>query len=121
MKIASVFGQLLLSVSEKLKRLASLLGTMGTGEDDTLPAVTTKVDSPVLIWDVVDGPYHRDEFDDDELIDIGVDDNLEYFLVVKLQEDGAVGIVNFWVETADDAYDIVEHFKTNIEPLEITT
>jgi len=120
MKIASVFGLLLLSVSEKLRRLAKRLGTMGSGEADTLPVLTTRVDNPVLIWDVVDGPYHRDEFDEDELLSVGVDDNLEYFLVVKLQEDGAVGIVNFWVETADEAYDMIEYFKTNIEPLEIT-
>jgi hypothetical protein len=120
MKIASVFGLLLLSVSERLKRLANRLGTMGSGEVDTPLVGTTKVDNPVLIWDVVDGPYHRDEFDDDELLSVGIDDNLEYFLVVKLQENGAVGIVNFWVETAEEAYDIVEHFKTNIEPLEIT-
>jgi len=93
---------------------------MGSGEADTLPVLTTRVDNPVLIWDVVDGPYHRDEFDEDELLSVGVDDNLEYFLVVKLQEDGAVGIVNFWVETADEAYDMIEYFKTNIEPLEIT-
>lgn len=120
MKIASVFGQLLLSVSEKLKRLASRLGTMGSGEDDTLPAATTRVDSPVLIWDVVDGPYHRDEFDEDELLSAGVVDNLEYFLVVKLQEDGKVGTVNFWVETEEEAYEIIKHFQDNIEPLEIT-
>jgi hypothetical protein len=118
MKIASVFGRLLLSVSERLKRLASRLGVTDTGRDSTLTDTTR--DNLVLIWDVVDGPYHREEFDDDELLSIGIDDNLEYFLVVKLQEDGAVGIVNFWVETAEEAYDIVEHFKTNIEPLEIT-
>ena len=92
---------------------------MDTGKDST-PTDTTKVDNPVLIWDVVDGPYHRDEFDEDELLSVNVDDNLEYFLVVKLQEDGAVGIVNFWVETSDEAYDMIEYFKTNIEPLEIT-
>ena len=120
MRIAHVFGRLLLNVSERLKRLAKRLGTTGSGEVDTPLVDTIKVDNPVLIWDVVDGPYHREEFDEDELLSVGVDDNLEYFLVVKLQEDGAVGIVNFWVETADEAYDMIEYFKTNIEPLEIT-
>jgi hypothetical protein len=137
MKIVSVFGRLLLSVSERLRRLASRLGVTDTGRDSTLIGTTRGKDpvligkrtfslvtgvykDPVLIWDVLEGPYHRDEFDDDELLSVGIDDNLEYFLVVKLQEDGAVGIVNFWVETAEEAYDIVEHFKTNIEPLEIT-
>lgn len=79
---------------------------------------TTKVDK-ILIWDVIDGPYHREEFDEEELIDIGVDDSLEYFIVVKLQEGDSVGTVNFWLETDEEAYEIVEHFKYNIEPLEI--
>ena len=120
MKIASVFGQLLLSVSEKLKSLAGQLGVTGTGRVCT-PTDTIKVDSPVLIWDVVDGPYHRDQFDEDELIDVGVDDNLECFLVVKVQEGGRVGVANFWVETEEEAYDMIDHFKTNIEPLEVMT
>lgn len=72
-----------------------------------------------FIWDVIDGPYHRDDFDEDELIDIGVDDNLEYFIVVKLQDGDFVGIVNFWLETDEEAYEIVRHFQNNIEPLEV--
>ena len=118
MKIASVFGRLLLSVRERLKRLANQLGTMDTGEEDTATQSTTK--DRVLIWDVIDGPYHRDEFDEDELISIGVDDNLEYFIVVKLQEGDSVGIVNFWLETDEEAYEIVRHFQNNIEPLEVS-
>lgn len=88
-----------------------------TGKDNTTTD-TTKVDK-ILIWDVIDGPYHREEFDEDELIDIGVDDSLEYFIVVKLQEGDSVGTVNFWLETYEEALDIVEHFQNNIEPLEV--
>jgi hypothetical protein len=137
MKIASVFGRLLLSVSERLKRLASRLGVTDTGRDSTLIFTTRGKDpvligkrtfglvtgvykDPVLIWDVLEGPFYRGDYEEDELFYADAPHDLDYFLVVKLQEDGKVGIVNFWVETAEEAYDIVEHFKTNIEPLEIT-
>lgn len=116
MKIASAFGQLLLSVSERLKNFANRLGATDTGQESTTETLSDKV----LIWDVIDGPYHREVFDEDELSDIGVDDNYDYFLVVKLQDGGSVGTVNFWVETVEEAYDIVEHFKHNIEPLEVS-
>ena len=116
MKIISVFGRLLLSVSERLKRLANQLGATDTGKGSTL---TDTTEGKVLIWDVIDGPYHRDDFDEDELIAIGVDDNLEYFIVVKLQDGDSVGIVNFWLETDEEAYEIVRHFQNNIEPLEV--
>lgn len=116
MKIANAFGQLLLSVSESLKNFANRLGVTVTGQEDTIG--TTH--SPTLIWDVIDGPYSRDEFDEEELEALGIDDNLNYFLVVKLQENGAVGTVNFWVQDAEDAYDIIEHFSSSIEPLELS-
>lgn len=119
MKTVSVFGRLLLSVSERLKSLAELLGRMATGEGGTQGQPTTK-GKETLIWEVIEGPYHREAFDEDELLSIGVDDNLGCFLVVKLQEDGEVGVVNFWVETEEEAYEIVKHFKYNIEPLEVS-
>jgi hypothetical protein len=96
----------------RLKNFASRLGVTDAGQEGT-------TEGKVLIWDVIDGPYHRDEFDEDELIAIGVDDNLEYFIVVKLQDGDSVGIVNFWLETDEEAYEIVRHFQNNIEPLEV--
>jgi len=84
--------------------------------EDKLPAKDIKT----LIWDVVEGPYGREEFDEEELISAGIDDSLECYLVVKLQEDGSIGFVNFWLTTTEEAYDIIDYFKTNIEPLEIT-
>ena len=115
MKIANAFGRLLLSVNERLKNFANRLGVTDTGQESTTETLSDKV----LIWDVIDGPYHRDNFDDDELIEVVVDDNLNYFLVVKLQDGNYVGTVNFWVETVEEAHDIMEHFKHNIEPLEV--
>ena len=116
MSIRNAFGRLLLSVSEKLKRLAETLGVTDTGLEDT----TETSPNPTLIWDVIDGPHNRDEFDEEELEAIGIDDSLTCFLVVKLQENGAVGTVNFWVQDVEEAYDIIEYFKNNIEPLELS-
>jgi len=116
MSIQSVFGQLLLSASEKLRNLAERLGTRVTGQGSTIGALS----SGVLIWDVIDGPYLREEFDEDILYEDGIPEYLNAMLVVKIEEDGKVGNVNFWYETEEEAMMVKQHFKSNIEPLEVT-
>jgi hypothetical protein len=116
MSIQSVFGQLLLSVSERLRNLAARLGTKVTGQGYT----TGGISSRVLIWDVIDGPYLREEFDEDILYEDGIPEDLNAMLVVKLEEDGKVGTVNFWYETEEEAMMVKQYFKSNIEPLEVT-
>jgi hypothetical protein len=116
MSIQSVFGQLLLSVSERLRNLAARLGTKVTGQGYT----TGGISSRVLIWDVIDGPYSREEFDEDVLYEDGIPEDLNAMLVVKLEEDGKVGTVNFWYETEEEAMMVKQYFKSNIEPLEVT-
>lgn len=116
MSIQSVFGQLLLSVSERLRNLAARLGTKVTGQGSTIGALS----SGVLIWDVIDGPYLREEFDEDVLYEDGIPEDLNAMLVVKLEEDGKVGTVNFWYETEEEAMMVKQYFKSNIEPLEVT-
>jgi hypothetical protein len=61
------------------------------------------ISSRVLIWDVIDGPYSREEFDEDILYEDGIPEDLNAMLVVKLEEDGKVGTVNFWYETEEEA------------------
>jgi hypothetical protein len=116
MSIQSVFGQLLLSASERLRNLAARLGTKVTGQGYT----TGSIGSRVLIWDVIDGPYSREEFDEDILYEDGIPEDLNAMLVVKLEEDGKVGTVNFWYETEEEAMMVKQYFKSNIEPLEVT-
>jgi hypothetical protein len=116
MSIQSVFGQLLLSASERLRNLAARLGTKVTGQGYT----TGGISSRVLIWDVIDGPYSREEFDEDILYEDGIPEDLNAMLVVKLEEDGKVGTVNFWYETEEEAMMVKQYFKSNIEPLEVT-
>lgn len=116
MSIQSIFGQLLLSVSERLRNLAARLGTKVTGQGYT----TGGIGSRVLIWDVIDGPYSREEFDEDILYEEGIPEDLNAMLVVKLEEGGKVGTVNFWYETEEEAMMVKQYFKSNIEPLEVT-
>jgi hypothetical protein len=116
MSIQSVFGQLLLSASERLRNLAARLGTKVTGQGYT----TGGIGNRVFIWDVIDGPYLREEFDEDILYEDGIPEDLNAMLVVKLEEDGKVGTVNFWYETEEEAMMVKQYFKSNIEPLEVT-
>lgn len=116
MSIQITFGQLLLSVSERLRNLAARLGVTVTGQEYTTGSLSNRV----LIWDVVDGPYSREEFDEDTLYEEGIPEDLNAMLVVKLEEDGKVGTVNFWYETEEEAMQVKQYFKSNIEPLEVT-
>lgn len=111
-KTKTAFGQLLLNVSEKLRTLSEKFGTGVTG------LVSTKK-SRVLIWDIIDGPYHRSEFQQSFLDENGIDEDSQYMLVVKLEEDGKIGQVNFWYETEEEVLAVKEYFLYNIEPLEV--
>lgn len=87
---------------------------MDTGLEDT-----TKTASRVLIWDVIDGPFFRDEFDEDFLFEEGIEEDRELMIVVKLEEDGKIGRVNLWLRTEEEVDSIVQHFKNSITPLEL--
>lgn len=69
---------------------------------------------------MVDGPYLREEFNEDILYEEGIPEDLNAMLVVKLEEGGKVGTVNFWYETEEEAMMVKQYFKDNIEPLEVT-
>jgi len=74
----------------------------------------------VLIWGVVDGPYLRDDFPEEELWEMGIPPDADAMLVCKIEENGQVFQVNYWYETMDEAYEVKKYFDTNMEPLEIT-
>ena len=110
-KMQNVFGLLLLRSGERLKRLGERLGTKDTGK------VPTK--TPLKIWGIMEGPFHRDDFPEDELDDLGISDDVEWMIVAKIEEDGKIGTVNFWYETFEEVDALVGYFKFNIEPLEV--
>lgn len=73
-----------------------------------------------LIWGVIDGPYLREDFPEEELWDMQIPIGAEAMLVCKVEEDGSVFLANYWYESLDEAYGIKKYFDVNIEPLEIT-
>lgn len=110
MKILDAFGQLLINVGEKLKRSHNETGTKVTGQGFTT--------GKTLIWGVIEGPIHVSEFDED-VYDY-IDDECQWMIICKVEEDGKLGLVNFWYPTEDAALAIKKYFSVHIEPLEIT-
>lgn len=66
------------------------------------------------IWGVVAGPFHKDEIDAD------LPDDVEYMLVCKVEVDGELTVHEYFFENFEDAHQIVEHFRTRIEPIEVS-
>jgi len=116
MKMLAVFGQLLRNVKEKLKKQDDNLGTMATGKVNQTPETTN---SKTLIWGVMDGPYHVDDFPEEDLDYMGIEYGYEWMIVCKIEENGAIGLANFWYQTLDEALSVKYYFDSNIEPLEL--
>lgn len=76
--------------------------------------------SKVLVWEVLEGPYLREDFDEDDLHLQGIPIGLDAMLVVMVEEHGVMDTVNFWYETEEDALEVVKYFKVFIGPLEVT-
>jgi hypothetical protein len=117
-KIVNAFGRLWRSVSSKPKNSVDQSGKMPTGKEK-LTGVSTE-ESKTLIWGVVEGPFAIEDFPEEELIDMGIDPDQEaWMLVCKIEEDGKIGLANFWYPTLDEANAVKWYFDSNIEPLEV--
>lgn len=68
----------------------------------------------VTIYRVNEGPIHRDSIPDDE----GLPDGLDWLLEVKCRMDDNTSIVDIplWFAEFNEAYEIVNHFHTDVEP-----
>lgn len=70
------------------------------------------------IWGVVDGPFNREDFPEEELQGMDIPENAQAMVVAKVEDaDGKIGTINLWVGSFNEAYEICKHFDTNIEPL----
>lgn len=98
-----------------LSVIREVLLKMTTKKLYTEPTTNKKV----LVWEVLEGPYLRDEFDEDDLHEGGIPIGLDAMLVVMVEEDGVIATVNFWYDTEEDALEVVKYFKVNIGPLEV--
>lgn len=76
--------------------------------DDYVEPITVKV------WNITNGPYHRDEVDDPDIPDC-----VEYMLVCLIEIDGETLHKEYWFSSLEDATVWVDHFRTKIEPLEV--
>lgn len=115
MKMLAVFGQLLRNAKGKLKSQDDNSGTKAIGQEST-----TKTQKPkTLIWGVMDGPYNIEDFPEEDIEYMGIEDGYEWMLVCKIEEDGKIGLANFWYKTLDEALQIKYYFDSNIEPLEL--
>lgn len=68
----------------------------------------------VKVWNVISGPYSREEVDDPNL-----PEELGYMLVCLIEVDGELTHKEYWFSTFEDASVWIDHFKTKIEPLEV--
>lgn len=116
MKMLLEFGQLLLSAVWRLKRKEENSGETVIGQEST-----TKPESKTLIWGVMDGPYSREDFPEEELVFMDIEEGYEWMLVCKIEERGKVGLANFWYSTLDEALSVKYYFDSNIEPLEVSS
>ena len=72
----------------------------------------------IKIWGVIDGPFNREDFPEQELDGMDIPENAMAMIVVKVEDvDGKIGQVNLWVGSFNEAYEICKHFDNNIEPL----
>jgi hypothetical protein len=67
----------------------------------------------------MDGPYNIEDFPEDDLEYMGIEEGYEWMLVCKIEENGAIGLANFWYQTLDEALSVKYYFDSNIEPLEL--
>lgn len=70
----------------------------------------------VTIHRVIEGPFTQDDLQDEWT---GPED-ADCYLVVLLEVDGATEEVEWYFFTMDEAYEMVKHFKSSIEPIVIT-
>lgn len=117
MKMLQGFGRLLLSVIGKPKKKEESSGTTDTG----LVSATEAIDKGTLIWGVMDGPYSLEDFPEEDLDYMDIEDGYEWMLVCKIEEGGKIGLANFWYPSLDEALSVKYYFDTNIEPLEVSS
>ena len=67
------------------------------------------------VWDILTGPISTEDLPDLE----EVPENMNFFLVGRIETNGKMEDTNLWFESLDQAYKVQKYFKGNIGPLEI--
>ena len=69
------------------------------------------------IWCILEGPISVDDMPEDEIPETATDTSV--FMVLKVADNSHVFDAEFWFDHMDDAYAIVKHFQTSIEPINL--
>lgn len=109
MKIVTVFGRLLLTSGSFIRN--NLL----TLTDKVMRQVQLEETTPVKIWGVLDGPYSRDDLPWAD----SLPEDYHTMLEVKIEIDGEISDKSLWYSSFDEAYEVVNYFYNNVEPLEL--
>ena len=118
MSVLNVFGRLLSSVCKSLSLLLQRPTKLATQK--AMRLANSGQNEVVLIWEVLEGPFSREDFDEYELLSEGLPNHLNFMLVVLIEDSGVVDKADFWYETEEEALEVVKYFKSKIEPLEVT-
>lgn len=68
----------------------------------------------IVVFHVIEGPIHRDSIADDD----AVDTQLDWLLEVKasINNSKQVEDISLWFKDFNEAYSIVNHFYSSVEP-----
>lgn len=81
---------------------------------DWIKRLFKKPEPPNLqIWGIIQGPVRAEDIPDCDYPDESVG------MVLKVSNGKDVFDAEFWFDSLDEAYEIVRHFQTKIEPLEL--
>ena len=89
-----------------------------------MPSLKTHVPEPtVKIWHILEGPFGFDDMPEEywPFVDnYGTPlDGYEgcVYLLAKIECDGVISDVDYWFDSFDAAYEVVNKLKTQIEPV----
>ena len=66
------------------------------------------------LWDCRSGILLPEE------INVSTDNMEMVFLKMLVEEDGELGEAYVAIDSMEEAFELIKHFKTNIEPIEVT-
>ena len=73
-------------------------------------------DKSMKIWDVIEGPYSAKDMMPDFPVPLPED---LHFNLCKVEIDGKVEHIELFFNDFNSAYEMVTHFQTSIDPIEI--
>lgn len=70
-----------------------------------------KPEEPLLLWGIIEGPFHRSEVEDAE------DQEFEWMMLMKVSKGDEVKHSQVWFADYNQVYSMKKYFDKNMEPL----